>query len=374
MNFNVFNSIILAGVIQGLIFGAVVLWSKKYRHKSTSFLATLIITYSLSNFQFYLQDIGVFTYEELYRSIYMPWADLTPPLLYFFVTYYLYPKHKLLSKEYLLLLPFICSTFLGVLYKIFSRIDDKNDALFEFTSFIRNYVAYYTEMISAVISIIVLVILLRKIKEYKVAHSNFRINHVKLELTWLTRTLYFYVFMVFLWISTVLIDLYVEEISFYPVWLGIAFLIYWLGHIGVYKYGVFEERKHIRGKIETKTKRSRENKTKHIIIERLKYFLENDKRFLDSELTLEKTAEALELSRGHLSKIINAELGISFKDYLNNLRVEEAKTYLKDSEFSKYTLAAIGLEAGFNSKSTFNSSFKKITGETPSQYKQRFAN
>jgi len=53
------------------------------------------------------------------------------------------------------------------------------------------------------------------------------------------------------------------------------------------------------------------------------------------------------------------------------LRVEEAKTYLIDNEFANYTLVAIGLEAGFNSKSAFNSSFKKITGKTPSQFKQR---
>ena len=89
---------------------------------------------------------------------------------------------------------------------------------------------------------------------------------------------------------------------------------------------------------------------------------------------MEKTAEALELSQGHLSKIINTELGVGFKDYINALRVEEAKTYLLDKEFSNYTLVAIGLEAGFNSKSAFNSSFKKITGETPSQFKKTHIN
>jgi len=56
------------------------------------------------------------------------------------------------------------------------------------------------------------------------------------------------------------------------------------------------------------------------------------------------------------------------------LRVEEAKLYLTDTDFSNYTLVAIGLEAGFNSKSAFNNSFKKITGQTPSQFKQRHIN
>ena len=51
--------------------------------------------------------------------------------------------------------------------------------------------------------------------------------------------------------------------------------------------------------------------------------------------------------------------------------MEEAKKYLTKPEFSNYTLLAIGLEAGFNSKSAFNASFKKITGLTPSQYKSK---
>jgi len=351
LNFNVFNSIILAGIIQGIIFGLIVLWSKKYRHKSVYFLVTLIIVYSLSNFQYYLQDIGFFSYEELFRTIYMPWADLTPALLYFYVVFYLYPKHSITLKEYLLFFPFVFTTLLSVLYKIFSRIDDRSEFLTEIAAFVRNYIAYYTEMISALVALIVIFTLFKRIKIYKEKHSDFEINHIKLQLEWLIKTLRIYVFLVVLWISTVLIDLYVEELSFYPVWLGVAFLIYWLGHIGIYKYGVIEERKHIRKKIKSKLNDKFESKTKHIIIERLKHFLEAEKRFLNPDLSR-----------------------ISFKDYINTLRVEEAKSYLVDDDFSAYTLVAIGLEAGFNSKSAFNTSFKKITGETPSQFKKRHAN
>jgi AraC-like DNA-binding protein len=94
-----------------------------------------------------------------------------------------------------------------------------------------------------------------------------------------------------------------------------------------------------------------------------------DRRFLDSSISLEIIADELNISKGHLSRIINNELSVSFSDYLNNLRVEEAKLYLQNVDFSKYTLVSIGLEAGFNSKSTFNSTFKKFTGLTPSEFK-----
>jgi len=50
--------------------------------------------------------------------------------------------------------------------------------------------------------------------------------------------------------------------------------------------------------------------------------------------------------------------------------VNEAKSYLKNPEFSNYTITAIGLEAGFNSKSSFYEVFKKATGTTPFSYKK----
>ena len=59
---------------------------------------------------------------------------------------------------------------------------------------------------------------------------------------------------------------------------------------------------------------------------------------------------------------------MSFPDYVNNLRVGKAKEFLRTGEFSNYTLVAIGLEAGFNSKTSFYNTFKKNTGLTPLQF------
>ena len=96
----------------------------------------------------------------------------------------------------------------------------------------------------------------------------------------------------------------------------------------------------------------------------------DQKRYRDSDLTLDRIADELDLSNSYLSRIIKAELGVGFVDYVNTLRVEEAKLYLLKPEFSNYTLVSIGIEAGFNSKSAFYSSFKKITGQTPSDFKK----
>ena len=163
--------------------------------------------------------------------------------------------------------------------------------------------------------------------------------------------------------------------SFYPLWIGMSLLIYWLGHIGIYKFGVTTERKKLRNySIENKKTYTVIEKQKNEHIAALENLIVVQKKYLDSNLTLEKIAEEMQLSKSHLSKIINTELSIGFVDYVNALRVEEAKGYLINPEFSKYTLESIGLEAGFNSKSAFYTAFKKTKGLTPTEFKKKNSN
>ncbi|MFA8436982.1 MAG: helix-turn-helix domain-containing protein [Marinifilaceae bacterium] len=72
----------------------------------------------------------------------------------------------------------------------------------------------------------------------------------------------------------------------------------------------------------------------------------------------------------HLSEIINQGHGLNFNDYINQFRVEEFKRLLQDPQFSKETLLVVEFEAGFNSKTTFNTAFKKFSGMTPSEFKR----
>lgn len=371
MNFNIYNSIILAGVIQGLLFGVVVFMSKKYKNKSVYILASIIVIYSLSNLQFYVQDVGIISYDDLLNYYYIPWGNLVPVLFYFYVISYLNTQHKFSPIYYALFLPFIISFLLAVIYKIGIILDNKSAWL----ESLKLYLEGYDELISGLFHIIIFIILIVKVNQHKKNTSDFSVSIVKVHVDWIITTFIAIIIVAVVWIiHTIMYMQNPGEVSFYPLWILMAILIYWFGHIGIYNYGIVEERKKIRKKRKSKIAIEEQGKTKHIIIVRLKHFLEDEKRFLDASLTLEKTAEALELSQGHLSKIINTELGISFKDYINALRVEEAKSYLADDAFSNYTLVAIGLEAGFNSKSAFNSSFKKITGETPSQFKRKHIN
>ncbi|UZO79843.1 helix-turn-helix domain-containing protein [Aquimarina sp. ERC-38] len=105
-----------------------------------------------------------------------------------------------------------------------------------------------------------------------------------------------------------------------------------------------------------------------LLLDKLKVLMSEEKLYTDSEIKLKNLATKLNISAHKLSQLLNDNLGKSFSSYINEWRVEEAKQLLVHD--SKYTLEAIGIEAGFSSKSTFYTTFKKLTGKTPAEYKK----
>ena len=96
--------------------------------------------------------------------------------------------------------------------------------------------------------------------------------------------------------------------------------------------------------------------------------MKTSKPHLEPKLTLSNLADELEISVNHLSQVINQYEGKNFFDFVNSFRVEEFKKRALDPANQNYSILAIALDSGFNSKSSFNQVFKKITGKTPSQY------
>lgn len=92
--------------------------------------------------------------------------------------------------------------------------------------------------------------------------------------------------------------------------------------------------------------------------------------YLDSELNLGKLAKKLNLSSHQLSYVINNGFNQNFYGFINKYRVEKAKKLLADKELDKYSIIGIAFESGFNSKTSFNTTFKKLTGKTPSEFKR----
>lgn len=98
-------------------------------------------------------------------------------------------------------------------------------------------------------------------------------------------------------------------------------------------------------------------------------FMHANKPYLESDLTLPKLAEELNVPTHHLSQVINEIHGKNFFNFINEYRVEEVKRMIQDPKYQNYSLLGIAYESGFNSKSAFNRVFKNITGTTPSAFR-----
>lgn len=94
------------------------------------------------------------------------------------------------------------------------------------------------------------------------------------------------------------------------------------------------------------------------------------KPYLDPEINLVKLAEMFSITPHKLSYIINTGFNRNFFNFINAYRVEEAKSLLLDPKMDQYSVLGIAFESGFNSKTSFNSTFKNITGLTPTDFKK----
>lgn len=110
------------------------------------------------------------------------------------------------------------------------------------------------------------------------------------------------------------------------------------------------------------------------LAERLEAYMRAEKPYLNPDLSLAELARAVEVPSHHLSQVINGQLGQSFYDYVNGYRVRECAARLTMVGRERDYVTQIMYECGFNSKSVFNTVFKKTFGTTPSGYRKRQTN
>jgi AraC-like DNA-binding protein len=105
--------------------------------------------------------------------------------------------------------------------------------------------------------------------------------------------------------------------------------------------------------------------------QRLRQLLETEKVYLDADLSLPALAQRAGLSTHELSYVLNEGFGVNFFQFINAYRVAEAQRLLASAQHQHLSMVGIAFEAGFSSKTTFNTTFKKVTGLTPSQFIQQ---
>lgn len=373
MIYYILQVVMLLGAIQGIIFSGFAFFSKKYKSLSNFFLGMLTLTFSYNIIQNYLVASDIFTLDNYFNFFYIPFSPLFLVLFYLYVKSFLNQNKKISKPDYLLFIPF----FIAFAESFFEKI---GFSIGWFTDFHKVYFDYFriaTEIFSVVYSFVLVFMAYKLILKTEKKPFTGKSTFPKPQLKWLKIITIILFCLCVYWI----IPLYYEVqykidtalALFYALWIGLSLTIYTLGHFGIYHFGIYQGQKSIHKfsanrsvTITEETTACSQNKN----IAAFEKFIKQDKNYLDSNLSLELTAENLGINKSHLSRIINSELGKSFSDYVNELRVEKAKSYLANPEFSNYTLVAIGLEAGFNSKTAFNDAFKKFTGMTPSEFKK----
>ncbi len=115
----------------------------------------------------------------------------------------------------------------------------------------------------------------------------------------------------------------------------------------------------------------KENSIKIKKLEMLDAFMIDHKPFLDASLTLYDLSEQIDIPSKDLSLLINRDLNQHFFDFVNGYRIRMAMDILKDPAKKVFTVLEILYEVGFNSKSSFNTAFKKQTDLTPTEYRKK---
>lgn len=196
-------------------------------------------------------------------------------------------------------------------------------------------------------------------------------NQAKINLNWLRFLFYG---MAVIWVIIIFIQ---GDENIFPVATVFVFL---MGYFGIKQVGIFTnsrfEMEEVKAEDTLPVPLSRKKYAKSGLSEeavqqlhtRLTHLVHTQKPYLDPELTLSDLAEMLEVHANYLSQVINEMERVPFYDYINGLRVEEFLRRVQLPESQKYTLIALAYDCGFNSKTSFNRNFKKLTQLSPSAY------
>jgi AraC-like DNA-binding protein len=148
---------------------------------------------------------------------------------------------------------------------------------------------------------------------------------------------------------------------------ALLFLIYAFGFYGLWQKPIYTKTFTEDMPARYKNSALGPRKKKEIKNRIIAYF-EEEKPYLRSELNMEILSAELKVPKYQLTEVLNTEIGMNFFQFVNGYRIQAIKAMLADKK-NKYSIEAIGYECGFNSKSSFFTVFKNITGQTPLEYK-----
>jgi AraC-like DNA-binding protein len=232
----------------------------------------------------------------------------------------------------------------------------------------------------------------KSLRKYKENYEN--TNSYEQNLQYLTTVLFIQAVCLFAWMATIGVaavgiwfDLDVfnlVEFSIETMWIIFSIITFFLGYFAAHEPNLFRVSEVIHelpvpgplslstgnGQMKLASPEKIDGPIENLETEvsKVTTYMNEQKPYTNPKLNLVELAHHLKLPPYVLSKIINAGFERNFFDFVNGYRVEEFKRRVEDPQFRNYTLLSIAFDVGFNSKTAFNRSFKKITNQTPSSY------
>ena len=363
------NFLLIAGVIQGFIFNLVTLFFRKRFSIVVLYLNLVVLFISLNNLQAWLIEAGYISDNFYIQNMLVPWYFFILPMFYAFIIHFLEVDKTIIGFVKFAIVVFLVEIAARsmVIAHVYYNVPGRDTAL----------IAQYT-MIEDIFNLALSIAIFYKAIELVFKRENVYKSMLAYDdLKWLKLFFKLGGLVMLCWVFAKVADfMFGIKWGYSILRLSSSALLYWIGYQGLYRYKVVQDRIQLRKRIAKNNKfigiaMSAPSDTDHkhkMEFDRIHSFVVEQQKYLEPDLHMNILASELGMSSSHMSKLVNNFSGYNFSDYINSLRVEQAKRLLADETFDNYTMVAIGLECGFNSRSTFYSSFKKFTSTTPSEY------
>ncbi|MFP3834224.1 helix-turn-helix domain-containing protein [Chryseobacterium sp. SIMBA_028] len=373
----IYTTLLNIAIFQGIILGVVILKSSLFNSNSNKYLAYLLFALSMVLLNYVFEIEGAFkSYPLLCFLDYIEWIFLLPVFIFLFIINRIDDTVKNRQRTYLYYIPFVYSSTFTIIYQL-------NDILGIYK--ISGSGIFIINILRLIQLLFAFIIIL-----FPPFYSYFMIRYLKdpKEKKWVITLLTTLYLLLSTWLITYMTGFFFGiDISSTMSGLALSatFIMHWTAYIGIYRYKLAKNKEAVYhllnhdSAIPYPNLKIAENSTPqeyketitadNLYFQKLELLCKDDHMYTDSTLNREKVAEKLGISAGYLSQIVNTITGDNFAHYINQYRVEAVKEMISDPEYENYTLLTMGLEAGFTSKTTFYKAFKKVTGQTPNEYK-----
>ncbi len=370
IKFDFWAVILLFGSFQGVFLSAMLLlWQQ--RSKSSFFLSSLVLIIAFNLFNYLLLHTSLYSAVPHLAHVSSPFLMLLGPCYYLYVKSIFSRKLELQLKDALHLIPFLFGVVFFLPFYTLSGSEKVDVLTYQLSLPIQNLTI---EAVVFLISHITVsfVYVFYAIKNLKRLRQQNKIRSFEIKYNWLIK--FSYAFLVFWGVDFMGVMWYfiqggIDPKVYYITMLCCAIAInlvvlffYRNSKIFLQVFLNNEDAKYETSKV------SNSDLQKHL--DEIILYMETERPYLDTELSLQKLSNNLNKPKYLISQILNVALGKSFYEFVNEYRYREVKDRLKNPKYSNLTILAIAFDSGFNNKNTFNKVFKKQTGITPSQFIQ----